>query len=111
MQSFLFYIGMVYHKHIYSPVRKRYLLWKFRKDIEEVKRKYTESGTVFNGRPFIGATVKIHPFVKTHCDHDWDNSNVLLLTSPPKHTRTCKKCNKREIFSYGTAKWESADEA
>lgn len=44
IQSFLFYIGMVYHEYIYSPVRKRYLLWKYRKDIEEVKRKYTESG-------------------------------------------------------------------
>ena len=44
MQSFLFYIGMVYHEYIYSPVRKRYLLWKYRKDIEEVKRKYTELG-------------------------------------------------------------------
>lgn len=44
MESFLPYIGMVYHKYIYSPVKKRYLLWKFRKDIERVKRNYTESG-------------------------------------------------------------------
>jgi hypothetical protein len=68
--------------------------------------KIEDKGTTFGDNPFIGATVKIHPFVKTHCDHEWKNSNVFLLSSPPKHTRICNKCNKKETFSYGTAKWE-----
>ena len=68
--------------------------------------KIEPNGTSFGDNPFIKATVKIHPYVKTHCDHEWNIGGITLTSSPPQHLRTCNKCNKQEKFSYGKAKWE-----
>lgn len=62
------------------------------------------NGTVFDNRPFIKATVKIHPYIKTHCNHVWVNSiSPQIIT---KFERVCEKCNLQQTFSYGKAKWE-----
>ena len=73
---------------------------------EIVKIEPNDPPTVFNNSPFIKATVKIHPYVKTHCRHEWVISDVVLLSNPPQHLRICNKCNKQEKFNYGKAKWE-----
>ena len=68
--------------------------------------KIEPNGTSFGNNPFIKATVKIHPYVKTHCRHEWVNSSVVLLSNPPQFVRKCSKCKKEERFSYGSAKWQ-----
>lgn len=67
--------------------------------------KIVPNGTSFGDNPCIKAWVKIHPYVKTHCNHQWEISPVLLLSNPPQHTRKCNKCNEEQIFNYGTANW------
>jgi hypothetical protein len=72
--------------------------------------KIEKNGTVFENRSLIKATVKIHPYVKTHCDHDWDvENNLQLAVGVYGFTRICKKCNKSEKFDYVTARWIKND--
>ena len=69
---------------------------------EIVKIEY--NGTVFENRSLIKATVKIHPYVKTHCDHVWVNSTSLQIITT--FERVCTKCNLQQKFSYEKAKWQ-----
>jgi hypothetical protein len=68
--------------------------------------KIESNGTSFGNNPFIKATVKRHPYVKTHCDHVWNTKQHAQII--PKFVRTCTKCNLNEEFTYGTAKWTTA---
>ena len=67
-----------------------------------------ENGKSFGDYPFIKATVKVHPFIKTHCRHEWENSiSPQIIT---KFLRKCKKCGLKEEFNYGTAKWTKTND-
>ena len=37
---YLAYVGSLYYHYMYSPVKKVYMAWKFRKERKEVRRKY-----------------------------------------------------------------------
>jgi hypothetical protein len=46
-------------------------------------------------------------FVKTYCDHEWNvTNNIQLAVGSPGFDRTCIKCQLKESFNYGKAKWE-----
>lgn len=49
--------------------------------------------------------VKEHPFVKTYCDHKWEISTNIQLTSTNSHNRKCNKCGKAETYNIVTCKW------
>ena len=40
IQSLLFYIGHLQYTYIHSPIKKRYLNWKYRKEQRQVKERY-----------------------------------------------------------------------
>lgn len=65
--------------------------------------KIEDNGKSFGDNPFIKATVKIHPYIKTHCVHDWEITNSIQIIT--KFIRTCSKCKTQEEFEYGKAKW------
>jgi len=71
---------------------------------EIVKIEPNNPPTVFNNIPFIKATVKIYPYVKTYCRHEWTNSISLQIIT--KFERICSKCSLKQEFNYGKAKWE-----
>lgn len=66
------------------------------------------NGTVFNNKPLIKATVKIHPFVKTHCDHHWINTTHAQII--PKFLRTCAKCGLYQEYTYGKSTWVTVND-
>ena len=67
-----------------------------------------ENGTAFGKHRSIKATVKVHPYVKTHCDHVWNTKQSPQIIT--KFIRECKKCGLKEEFSYGTAKWTKTND-
>lgn len=68
--------------------------------------KIEKNGAVYENKSLIKATVKIHPYVKTHCNHDWTvQNNLELAMGAAVFNRTCKKCNLFQKFDYGSAKW------
>jgi len=64
-------------------------------------------GTTFGGHKHIKATVKVHPYVKTHCDHIWNTKQSPQIIT--KFVRECKKCALKEEFNYNTAMWTKTD--
>lgn len=91
------YVGYVVERHRtegYEP-------W------EIIKIEPNDPPTVFNNSPFIKATVKIHPYVKTHCDHEWINPKPITISQ--QLTRHCSKCKLKQTFNYGLAKWETVN--
>jgi hypothetical protein len=69
---------------------------------------YTHIDKVFGDKDLYQVKIKKHPFVKTHCDHDWEISNSQQIII--KFFRICKKCNTKEEFEYGTAKWSKIND-
>jgi hypothetical protein len=69
---------------------------------------YTHIDKVFGDKDLYQVKIKKHPFIKTHCDHEWEVTNSVQIIT--KFFRTCKKCNTKEEFEYGTAKWTPVNE-
>ena len=69
---------------------------------------YTHTEKVFGDTKLYVVKIKKHPFIKTHCDHEWDVINSLQIIT--KFFRTCKKCSLKEQFTYGTAQWTKVDD-
>jgi hypothetical protein len=61
-------------------------------------------------RIIVHVKVKKHPYVKTHCDHEWKNSKSSIQTleagSLQSFLRKCNKCSIQEKYNWGTCKWD-----
>ena len=66
---------------------------------------YTHTEKVFGDTKLYVVKIKKHPFIKTHCDHEWDVININTDFS-----RTCNKCEMKQKFNYGTAQWTKVDD-
>lgn len=68
---------------------------------------YTHKDKVFGDRDLYEVQIKKHPFIKTHCRHEWVNPKPITVA---QHLiRHCSKCNIQEKFNYGLGKWENND--
>mgnify|MGYP006267526069 CR=1 FL=1 len=68
----------------------------------------TESAGTVHG---YKAVVQQQPYVKTHCAHDWviDGKSIALGT-PFQFYRHCDKCQQKQGYNIGIAKWEDFNE-
>lgn len=67
--------------------------------------KIENNRVVFEKFASIKATVKIHPYIKTHCDHEWESFETELLSVLPAFLRKCNKCNKEQWYNFGLSNW------
>ena len=85
-------VGMI----IERPVKEGYIPYEI--------ISFTHKEKVFGDHDLCEVQIKKHPFIKTHCDHIWNNPKPITISQDL--TRYCSKCNKQELFNYGLGKWE-----
>lgn len=68
---------------------------------------FSHKDKVFGNRDLFEVQIKKHPFVKTHCKHEWYvSSNQFVTRQHLERYRSCTKCNLQQKFNYGLGKWE-----
>ena len=40
VEPYIMYVGSLYYRYVYKPIKNRYLKFKYRKEANEVRRKY-----------------------------------------------------------------------
>lgn len=93
------YVGYVKKRH----ATEGYIPWEITMIVPD--------GTSFGDNPRIKATVKVHPYVKTHCNHEWlQDSGIKFSDSKISLHRQCQKCRKTQDYNFGKSMWENRDE-